>query len=505
MIRSVVIAGGGSAGWMAAAALAGALGATGTRIILVESEEIGTVGVGEATIPPIQAFNRILGLDEAAFVRATKGTFKLGIEFVNWRRQGHRYFHPFGRFGDDFGMTPFHQQWLRMRATGDTTPIGAYSLTQAAAGRNRFDRPPAGENGSVFSTYAYAYHFDAGLYARFLRTHAEAAGVFRIEGRIGDVLRDDLTGNVSALVLESGQRVEGDLFLDCTGFRALLIGGAMGIGYEDWSRWLPCDRAIAVPTAPIANPPPFTRATAHQAGWQWRIPLQHRTGNGHVYASAYLDDDAAERVLIDNLDGPPIGEPRRLCFTTGRRSRAWAGNVVSLGLASGFLEPLESTSLHLIQSGIVRLLSWFPDRRFDPALADAYNREVAREFELIRDFLVLHYHATDRDDLPFWQYCRSMKVPDGLAEKMAMFRANGRLVQRPNDLFHDANWLAVMLGQGVEPESYDPIAEAVVPDEAAAVLRGMRGVIQRTAEAMPRHAHFIDAQCRADQHGGEAP
>ncbi|MES2441877.1 MAG: tryptophan halogenase family protein [Pseudomonadota bacterium] len=495
-IRSIVVAGGGSAGWMAAAALSVALQGTGCRIVLVESEEIGTVGVGEATIPPIQAFNRVLGIDEAAFVRATQGTFKLGIEFVHWWRQDHRYFHPFGRYGDDFGMTPFHQQWLRARAHGDGTPLSAYSLTEAAAFLNRFDRPP-NDPRSVFATYSYAYHFDAGLYAAFLRQHAEARGVKRIEGKIARVEQHGETGFVEALVLENGTRVEGEFFLDCTGFRALLIGETLGVAYDDWSRWLPCNRAIAVPTARLDMISPYTRSTARSAGWQWRIPLQHRTGNGHVYCSGFMEDDEAEAILIGNLDSAQIGDPRRLRFTTGQRRAAWSHNVVTLGLASGFLEPLESTSLHLVQSGLTKLLSWFPDRDFDPAVTAEYNRQVAREYESVRDFLVLHYNATERDDSPFWRACRDMEIPDSLAAKIEMFRHNGRLIEREKDLFHEASWLAVLLGQGVSPGRYDTLADSVPANEAAAVLTGMRTVIARTAQGMPGHADFIDRHCRA--------
>ncbi|WP_116090506.1 tryptophan halogenase family protein [Sphingomonas crusticola] len=497
-LRSIVVAGGGSAGWMAAAALSTALQGTRCRITLIESEEIGTVGVGEATIPPIQAFNQVLGIDETAFVKATQGTFKLGIEFVDWYRRGHRYFHPFGRYGDDFGMTPFHQQWLRARAHGDPAPLSAYSLTEAAAYKNKFDRPPADPH-SVFSTFSYAYHFDAGLYAAFLRAHSEARGVTRVEGKIADVALNAATGFVEALTLESGQRIEGELFLDCTGFRALLIGDKLRVGYQDWTRWLPCDRAIAVPSARLADLPPYTRATARSAGWQWRIPLQHRTGNGHVYASAFMADDEAERILLAGLEGAPTGAPRKLRFTTGMRAQGWARNVIALGLSSGFLEPLESTSLHLVQSGITKLLAWFPDRDFDPAVTAEYNRQIAREFESIRDFLVLHYRATERDDSDFWRHCMTIQPPPTLAAKMEMFRLNGRLIEREKDLFHEASWLAVMLGQGISPDTYDPLADIVNPRETQAVLSGMRNVIARTADGMPGHAAFIERHCRAAQ------
>ncbi|MBR0552792.1 tryptophan halogenase family protein [Stakelama marina] len=497
-IRSIVIAGGGSAGWMAAAALARALSGSGCTITLVESEAIGTVGVGEATIPPIQAFNQVLGIEERAFVKATQATFKLGIEFVDWRRREHRYFHPFGRYGDDFGMTPFHQQWLRARADGDATPLSAYSLTEAAAYRNRFDRP-ASDKRSVFSTFSYAYHFDATLYARFLRDLAEKRGVTRIEGKIETVDRDAESGNVAALTLTDGRRISGDLFLDCTGFRGVLIGDALGVDHLDWSRWLPCNRAIAVQSARLDPLAPYTRATADRAGWRWRIPLQHRTGNGHVYCSDFTNDGDAEDALIAGLDTPATGLPRRLRFTTGRRRAAWHGNVIALGLSAGFLEPLESTSLHLIQTGITKLLSWFPDRNFDDKVRAEYNRQVAREFDSVRDFLVLHYRATERDDTPFWRHCRTIEMPDTLAAKVEMFRANGRLVSNPGDLFRDDSWLAVLLGQGIEPQSHDPLVAGVGVDDARKVLVGMRRIIAETAEAMPLHADFIASRCPSDR------
>ncbi len=487
----IVIAGGGSAGWMAAAALVRQLRGTGTAITLVESEEIGTVGVGEATIPPIQAFNRMIGLDETEFVKATRGTFKLGIEFVNWWRQGHRYFHPFGRYGDDFGLVPFHQQWLAARAAGDDTPLAAYSLAHAAAASGRFAVPPDGGQ-SVFSTYGYAYHFDAGLYATHLRKLSEAHGVTRIEGMIEHVARDPESGFVTALHLSDGRVVAGDLFLDCTGFRALLIGEVMQTPYLDWRHWLPCDRAVAVPCARVEPLTPFTRSTARDAGWQWRIPLQHRTGNGHVYCSGFIDDQAAEDALLANLDGPPLAEPRRLRFVTGRREQAWRGNVVSIGLASGFLEPLESTSLHLIQSAVTKLIHLFPGRDFDPAVRDEYNRRMATEFERVRDFLILHYAQTERDDTPFWRHCAAIDQPDSLKHAIGLFRRTGRLFIRDEDIFHEPSWLAVLLGQGVTPQGRDHLADAVPAAERADILQAMRRVIARTADQLPTHASMVD-------------
>nr|WP_276509147.1 tryptophan halogenase family protein [Sphingomonas naasensis] len=489
-----MIAGGGTAGWMAAAALSVAFQPHQCRIVLVESDEIGTVGVGEATIPPIQLFNKILGIDEREFVRATQGSFKLGIEFVGWLREGQRYFHPFGRYGDDFGLTAFHQQWLRAQTLGSTTPLDGYSLNHQAAYRGRFEIPTPQSN-PVFSTFSWAYHFDAGLYARYLRGFAERRGVERVEGKIAEVVLRPGDGFVDRLILGDGRALEAELFLDCTGFRGL-ITEALGTGYEEWTHWLPCDRALAVPCARVADPVPYTRATARQAGWQWRIPLQHRTGNGHVYCSGAISDDAAAATLLANLDGAPEADPRMLRFTTGRRRKAWNRNCIALGLASGFLEPLESTSIHLIQTGISKLLSWFPDRHCDPLLAAEYNRLVDAEMESIRDFLILHYQANERDE-PFWRQCAAMPIPDTLAAKIEMFRANGRLIERPHDLFHPTSWLAVLLGQGVAPAAHDPLADTVPPEELAAVLGGMRHVIDQAAARMSTHQQFIDRNCRA--------
>ena len=493
-VRSIVIAGGGTAGWMAAAALSMAMGASGVTITLVESEEIGTVGVGEATIPPIRLFNGMLGIDENEFVSATGGTFKLAIEFVDWARQGHRYFHPFGRFGDDFGMTAFHQQWLRCRAAGDDTPLSAFSLTEQAALAGKFDRP-AGWPG-VFSTFSYAYHFDASLYARFLRRYAEARGVTRIEGKIAAVGLDAESGLIERLTLDDGREVTGDLFIDCTGFRGLLIGEALGEPYEDWSRWLPCNRALALPSERLADLPPFTRSTARSARGPWRIPRQPSTGPRPVYCRAFKSDDEAARVLTEDIGAAATGDPRPLRFTTGRRRNTWVGNCVSLGLASGFLEPLESTSIHLIQTGVTKLLAWFPDRGFDPVSRAEFNRQVGAEFESERDFLVLHYNRVERDDSDFWRMCRAMEIPDTLVAKIDAFERTGRLLDRGKDLFETPSWLAVLLGQGVAPRGYDPMALAVPESEARRVLAAMRKVIGDTVVQMPSHAAHIERHCR---------
>jgi tryptophan halogenase len=495
-IRDIVIAGGGSAGWMAAAALAATLTTQRTRITLVESDEIGIVGVGEATIPPIQVFNAILGIKDDDFVRATQATFKLGIEFVDWTRLGHRYLHPFGRYGDEFGIAPFHQHWLRAHLLGDPVGIEAYSLTTQAALRGRFQKPSP-DRRSVYSTLAYAYHFDASLYARYLRSYAEARGVIRHEGRINAVNLDGETGDIASLSLDDGSTLAGDLFLDCTGFRGLLIGEALGVPYHDWSRWLPANRAMAVPSGKVPEDTPYTRSTARGAGWQWRIPLQHRTGNGLVYCAEFLSDDEAHATLVGNLETPALADPRPLRFTTGRRQVFWHRNCIALGLASGFLEPLESTSIHLIQSGITKLISWFPRKSIDPALVAEFNRQTITEFERVRDFLVLHYTATERTDTPFWNHCRALPLPDTLAEKIELWRRSGRLLTREFDMFHDSSWIAVLVGQGILPASYDPMCDTIPPTDLDRALRGMRAAIVAAADAMPTQQAYLDANARA--------
>jgi tryptophan 7-halogenase len=495
-LRKIVIVGGGTAGWMAAAALSAVLPRDQCEIVLVESEEIGTVGVGEATIPIIAVFNRLLGLDENDFVRKTQGTFKLGIQFVNWARQDHTYFHPFGRYGGDFGAVPFHQHWLRLRALGEDTRLDDYCLSAAAANRGRFDRPQLGSN-SVYSTYNYAYHFDASLYARYLRGYAERRGVKRIEGKIVDVrLRTD-DGFIESVALERGDRISGELFLDCSGFRGLLIEQTLHAGYKDWTHWLPCDRAVAVPCENAAELWSYTRSTAREGGWQWRIPLQHRIGNGYVYASKAISDERAAETLLANLDGKPRTSPRFLKFTAGRRKMAWIRNCVALGLAAGFLEPLESTSIHLVQTGITKLLTFFPDRDFDAAGIDEYNRLVAFEYERIRDFLILHYKTTEREDTEFWSYCRHMPIPDTLRHKIELFGRHGRLALEPNELFREASWLAVLTGQGIVPERYDPLADVTDLIVARDALATIRSAVHETASRMPDHKGYIARHCSA--------
>ncbi|AXJ95811.1 MULTISPECIES: tryptophan halogenase family protein [unclassified Sphingomonas] len=483
-VRQVVILGGGTAGWMTAAALARTFGRR-IAVTLLESDEIGTVGVGEATIPTIHWFNELVGLDEAAFLRETKATFKLGIEFVDWRGPGHRYFHPFGQYGAPLPGVAFHHRWLKARAEGYDLPLAALSLAGTLAAQNRFAKPAA-EARSILSTLGYAFHFDAGLYARHLRGLAEGAGVTRVEGKLATVARDGGTGHVTALVTETGARLAGDLFIDCSGFRALLIEGAMQAGYEDWSHWLPCDRAVAVPCARVGETTPYTRSTAREAGWQWRIPLQHRTGNGYVYASRHLSDDAAAATLLANLDGEALAEPRFLRFLAGRRRRTWIGNVVAIGLSSGFLEPLESTSIHLIQSGIAKLLTLFPDRDMDPALARRYDTLLAADMDNIKDFLILHYHATTRDE-PLWRHTRAMEIPDTLAARIDHYRRAGRLMVGSDDLFRDASWLAVLDGQGVTARDYNPVADTIDAATNRAQVEQIAALIARAAPTLPGH------------------
>jgi len=460
------------------------------EVTLIESDEIGIVGVGEATIPPIRMFNQMLGIDEADFIRATQGSFKLGIEFVDWGRVGNRYFHPFGRYGVDFDTVPVHHFWLRARTEGDPTPWEDYSMAWAAARENRFDHPTRDPR-LIQSTFDYAYHFDASLYARFLRTYAEQRGVRRVEGRIVSVDRDPGTGHIRAVHLADGRRLEAEFFVDCSGFRGLLIEETLKTGYEDWTRWLPCDRAVAAPCARTAAFTPYTRSTARSAGWQWRIPLQHRVGNGHVYSSRFIDDDAAEKVLLDNLESEPLAAPRRLRFVTGRRRLHWNGNCVAIGLASGFLEPLESTSIHLIQSGLTRFLALFPGREPDPVSIAEYNRLTQIEFERVRDFIILHYHAVERDDSELWRYTRSMDIPAELAYKLEQFSRAGNIVSDGLELFQNPSWLAVFIGQDIIPQRYAPLADLRSPQDFVRYLESLRRTMVQAAGAMPTHEQFI--------------
>jgi tryptophan halogenase len=496
-IRNIVIVGGGTAGWMAAAAFAKVLGAD-YSIRLVESEEIGTVGVGEGTVPHLKLFNNLLGIDDVEFVKNTQGTFKLGVQFNDWGRLGDSYVHGFGTIGHDVGLLPFHQYWIKAHRAGKAQDIGTYSLNTVAAPRGRFmpsasDAPP----GSPLANVAYAYHFDAGKYARFLRGYAEQRGVRRTEGKVARTVLHPDSGFVEAIVLESGERIEGELFIDCSGFRGLLIEQALHTGYLDFSHWLPCDRALAVACERVGPPTPYTRASARPAGWQWRIPLQHRTGNGYVYSSAHVSDDEAAATLLGHLDGKPMGEPRLLRFTTGVRRQAWNRNVVALGLAGGFMEPLESTSIYMIQSGIARLLNLFPQRDFSPVLIERYNAQSRFEYEHIRDFLILHYHATKRDDTPFWNQCRTMSIPPQLADNIRLFRDSGRFFRDGEEMFAIVSWVQVMLGQHIMPQSYHPLVDQMPDAELAEFMASVGRVVASCVDVMPPHQAFIDRCCMA--------
>lgn len=492
-IERIVIVGGGTAGWMTAAALANQL-QTNATITLIESEEIGTVGVGEATIPPIRQFNQLLGINENEFVKACQGSFKLGIEFVNWGEVGHRYFHPFGPFGKAFDTVSLHHYWYAAHQQGKADSLDNYSMAWVAAKSGKF-APPERDPRNILSTFDYAYHFDAGLYARFLRSYSEQRGVRRVEGKVAHTRLNADTGFVDSVGMEDGSSIPGELFIDCSGFRGLLIEQALGTGYEDWSHWLPCDRAWAVPTE-RGELIPYTRSTAHEAGWQWRIPLQHRAGNGHVFCSSFMDEDRAAEVLMENLPTAALDSPRMLKFQTGRRKKFWNKNVVAIGLASGFLEPLESTSIHLIQSGIAKLLALFPDKTFDEATSEEYNRVSTIEMENIRDFIILHYCLNKRNDSELWRHCAHMPLPERLTHRIKSFGKFGRLVPGEKDLFGDASWLAVHVGQFNWPERIDPLANFRTTDYIEWLSR-IRSAMEAGAAQLPSHEEYIRRYCAA--------
>jgi tryptophan halogenase len=486
-----LIVGGGTAGWMTAAALATKLAGLPITIRVVESAEIGTIGVGEATVPHIRFFNAALGIDEVDFMRRTRATYKLGIEFRDWGRIGDSYIHPFGEFGVDIDGVPFLQHWLRAR--GDVSrPLEDYSLPIQAARFGRF-APPASDPRSIYSTFSYAFQFDATLYGRFLREHAQVRGVERIEGKIVDTILRPQDGFVGAVTLEDGRRIEADLFVDCSGFRGLLIGQALGSEFESWGKWLPCDRALAVPCKHAEPIAPYTRATAADSGWIWRIPLQHRVGNGHVYASAFTTDDACERTLLQQLEAPPLANMNRLRFLAGKRKIQWSRNCVAIGLSAGFLEPLESTSIHLIQRGIERLIELFPDTAFDPADAAEFNRLMDVEYERIRDFLILHYCATERTDSDFWNYCRTMELPDSLQEKIALFRERGVVAPYREGMFLEPSWIAVYIGQRVMPRGHAPGADRAPASQVKGRLERIAASCADAAQRMPPHQDYLQS------------
>lgn len=489
-ISRVVIAGGGTAGWVAAAALSKKLGEL-LEITLVESDQIGTVGVGEATIPPLRSFHRLLGIDEQEFMRATQATAKLGISFENWGERGEQYIHSFGRTGTSAWLAEFHHFWLRGRELGFNSEIGDFCLEHEAAREGKFAT-------SAQSQLNFAYHLDAGKYAKFLRAFSEQNGARRVEGKIQEVRRNAESGLIESLLLENGQEVEGDLFVDCTGFRGLLIEKTLDVGFEDWSHWLPCDSAVPLQTEATGPAQPYTRSIAHDAGWRWRIPLQSRVGNGLVYCSRYLSDDEATSRLLDSVEGAALTEPRVIRFQTGRRERAWSGNCIALGLSSGFLEPLESTSIHLIVTGVVRLMQLFPIDGIRSSLVDEYNDQTRQELESIRDFIVLHYHATRREDSDFWRYCKNMQVPDSLRHRIDLFRERAHAFQGDSELFRVDSWIQVMLGQGIMPESYHPLARLMSKGEMSQFQERLKSSIAKTVSTLPRHQDFLERYCKAE-------
>jgi tryptophan 7-halogenase len=495
----IVIVGGGTAGWMTAAALSNFL-ESGFDIQLIESDDIGTVGVGEATIPMLNLFHASLGIDEDAFVRATQGTFKLGIEFVDWLRPGHSYHHAFGDVGRDVGLMPFQHLWSRAQRLGKAKALGTYSLNTVAARAEKMQRGAA-RTAKTLSNMPHAFHFDAGLYARFLRRFAEARGTMRTEGKVVGSALNGENGNIAAITLENGSRIAGDFFIDCSGFRGLLIEEALQSGYEDWTHWLPCDRAWAVPCENGGGFTPYTRATARAAGWQWRIPLQHRIGNGYVYSSAHISDDEAAATLLANLDGAPLAEPRPLRFKTGKRKQVWKRNCLAIGLASGFMEPLESTSIYLIQSAISRLLKMLPGKHVPATMAAEFNRQHDFEVERIRDFLILHYNATERDDTAFWRQCRDMAIPPSLSAKIELFASNGHIFREHEELFTEVGWMQVMIGQGILPSGNHPLADQISNEDLGEYMEMIEMLNAREVAQMMTHQAFITAHCAANPIG----
>jgi len=488
-MRRIVIAGGGTAGWMAAAAMARTLGPL-ADITLVESDAIGTIGVGESTIPPIVTYNRLLGINEAEFMKATQATFKLGIEFDDWKDIGDTYFHSFGITGKDHWSAGFQHFWLNGAERGHGQPYDDYCLELKAAYAGKFAHLPD-------DAMNYAYQLDSTLYAKFLRAMAEGDRTKRVEGKIASVDVDGESGAIAAIILESGQRIEGDLFLDCTGFRALLIEGALEAGFEEWTHWLPCDRAIAVQTRSVRPPTPYTKAMAHDSGWQWRIPLQHRTGNGIVYSSQFLEQDAALERLLGKIEGDTLTKPNFLRFTSGVRKKQWVANCVAVGLSGGFMEPLESTAIHLIQRAVLRLIRMLPLKEISERDIAEFNDQQLTDALQIRDFLILHYKATNRRDSPFWRQCADMAIPDSLTQKIELFRETGRVFRRNEELFAENSWVQVMMGQGIMPRSHHPIAAKLSDAEMEKLLSTLRRNVEQTVAGLPAHEAYVARYCGA--------
>lgn len=497
-LRRILIAGGGSSGWMTAALFARLFQGL-YDVVLVESAEIGTIGVGEATIPAIKKYNELLGLDENEFITRTQGTFKLGIQFNGWLNGQDSYIHGFGVIGQDWEWLRMHHYWLKAHELGRAGDFADYSINTAAALKNKFLRSQPNMADSPLAHIAHAFQFDAALFAKFLSGYAQDRGVRRREGKIVDVtLRPD-DGFIQSVTMADGEVIEADLFIDCSGFRGLFINQALGVEFEDWSHWLPCNRAIAVPCERSEDFTPYTRSTAHGAGWQWRIPLQHRTGNGHVFSTRFMDDAEAEKILLANIDGKPLADPFKVDFKAGKRRQLWHKNCVAVGLAGGFLEPLESTSLHLVQSGIIRLVRLLPDGGFNPANVAEFNRQSDFEYERIRDFIILHYKATTRADTPFWDYCRTMDLPETLQRKIDLWMANGRIFREDEELFSEESWIQVFLGQGMIPRGYDPLVQIKSDVQIAQFLGNIQSVIGKCVDVMPSHADYVAKTCPANQ------
>lgn len=501
-LKQIVIVGGGTAGWMTAAALSKVLRTTDVSITLVESDEIGIIGVGEATIPDMLQFNLFLGITESEMMRATQATFKLGIEFVDWSQKGKKYFHPFGFHGIDMDGLDFHQYWLHCREHGQQISIGDYCVTEMVARKNKFAFPDTRSPGTPASFLRYAYHFDAALYAGYLRQFSEARGVKRIEGKINEILQSSDSGNINGVKLENGKMISGDFFIDCSGFKSLLLEKTLQVPWVDWSHWLPCDRALAVACQHSGPLIPYTRSTAKLAGWQWRIPTQTRTGNGHIYCSDFISEDQATTILLEGLDGEVMGSPRLIKFMTGHRQQCWEKNCVAIGLSSGFLEPLESTSIYLIRQGISRLIALFPDATMSSVVRDEYNRWMQKDFEQVRDLLIFHYYANQRDE-DFWQECRHMTIPESLQRRINLFAEAGRFLRNEGELFPNASWVAVMLGQNINPKTIDPFVSAIPVDEVNQKLILLRNAIQGYAESLQSHEEVLRGYCWENLHSKE--
>ncbi len=488
-IKELVIVGGGTAGWMCAAAISKVMGPR-VNITLVESDEIGIIGVGEATIPPIKIFNDLVKLDEDDFLKNTQGTIKLGIQFVDWFQKGHSYHHDFGPIGKDLGYIDFHHYWALRNLEGSQDTLWDYSLNNLAIRQNKFDRLPWIQDTPI-AGLVHAFHFDASLYAKYLRNIAEKSGVKRVEGKITNVIQDPQNGNISAVELENGSKISGEFFIDCSGFRGLLIEGALKTGFSDFSKSLPVNRALAIPCEGVNPITPYTRSSAKSAGWQWRIPLQHRIGNGHVYCAEYMNDDEAHDILMTNLDGKPLAEPRLVKFTTGRRHKFWNKNCIAIGLSSGFLEPLESTAIHLIQSAIVKLIQLFPHKGENLALREEFNTHMSAEFDHIRDFIILHYHANQRVGEKFWDDMRNNPIPDTLKHKIEIFREAGIINVEQHDLFKLTSWLQVLIGQGISPNAAHPFTKTINPKDLDEYMRNIKAIMNGAVDRMPSHNAFI--------------